>query len=104
MGTVRGTYRDGQVILDGPPPADWPDGAEVRLELVDPAAEGDPDGILGNDPESIARWEAYMDALHQKYRMTDEQAAEWDRILREKKEADKAMWEERCRKIEGLFP
>jgi hypothetical protein len=100
MSAIRGTYRNGQVILNDPP-ADWPEGAEVRLELVDPP--GDDGDMQGSDPESIARWVAWLDTL-QKYRMADEQAAEWDRNMREKKEADKAMWEQRAKKIREMFP
>jgi hypothetical protein len=100
MRAIRGTYRNGQVILNDPP-ADWPEGAEVRLELVDPPGE---DGDMqGSDPESIARWVAWLDSLKQ-YRMTDEEDAEFRRILQERKEWELANWEARAKKIEGLFP
>ena len=104
MSAIRGTYKNGQVILDGPPPADWPDGAEVRLELVDPVSEDeDPDGLLGTDPASIARWLAWYESL-KPFRMSDEEDAEFRRVLQEQKEWELANWEARSKKVRGLFP
>ena len=101
MSAIRGTYRNGQVILDGPPPADWPDGAEVRLELVDPVSDDDPDGLLGTDPESIARWLAWYESL--KPFLTEEEDAEWRRIRAEDKAWELANWEKDSKAIEDLF-
>lgn len=102
MGAVRGTYRNGQVFLDGPPPADWTDGTEVWLEPVDPAPGGDdPDGLLGTDPESIARWLAWYDSL--KPFLSEEDDAEWRRIRAEDKAWELANWEKDSKAIEDLF-
>ena len=104
MGAIRGTYRNGQVHLDGPPPADWKDGTEVWLEPVDSASEDDdPDGLLGTDPESIARWLAWYESL-EPLRMSDEEEADFRRVLQEQKDWELANWEARSRKIRGLFP
>jgi hypothetical protein len=103
MSAIRGTYRNGQVILDGPPPADWKDGTEVWLEPVDPASgEDDPDGLLGSDPESIARWLTWYESL-KPYRMSDEDDAEFRRVLQEHKEWELANQEARSKKIRDLF-
>jgi hypothetical protein len=101
MSTVRGTYHNGQVIFDGPAP-EWPDGAEVRLELVDPSAdEDDPEGLLGTDPESIARWLAFLDQL-QPF-LSEEDEARWRQARQEQWEWEKANAEKRARQIEDLF-
>jgi hypothetical protein len=101
MSAIRGWYKNGQIILDGPAPADWANGAEVRLELAD-STSGDEgqEGLLGNDPESIARWEAWLESL-KPYRMSDEEDAEFRRILQERKEWELANWEARSKKIQG---
>jgi len=50
MNVIHGTLQNGQIILTEPAPADWPDGAEVRLERVDPPTDDD----QRTDQESIA--------------------------------------------------
>ena len=50
MSAIRGTLKNGQIILDGPPPADWPEGARV---VIEPASAGiDGDIPQDDDPES----------------------------------------------------
>lgn len=71
MATIRGTLQNGQIILAEPAPADWPDGAEVRVELVDPLRD---DG-QGTDPESIAEWLAWHDSLEPF--LSEEDEAAW---------------------------
>jgi hypothetical protein len=65
MGAIRGTYRNGQIILDGPPPADWKDGDTVWVE-PNPVA-GESVGIREEDwpttPEGIAELLAKMDQV-----------------------------------------
>lgn len=99
MSAIRGIFRDGHVVLSGPPPADWKDGAEVRLELNDPA--GDDDDLQGSDPESIARWVAWLESL-QPF-LSEEDDAEWRAALDEQKEWEKANWERRSKAIEDAF-
>jgi hypothetical protein len=102
MSAIRGWYKDGQIVLDGPPPADWADGAEVRLELVDPVSEDDdPEGLLGSDPESIARWLAWYDSL-QPF-LSEEDEAKWRKALQDQKEWELANWEKHSKQIEDLF-
>ena len=101
MSIVRGTYRNGQVILEGPPPPDWKEGAEVWLELIDPPVEDDPDCLHGSDPESIDRWLAYMDSLEPF--LSEEDEARWRQALQEQKEWEKANWEKHSKAIEDLF-
>ena len=97
MSAIRGVFKNGQIILSDPPPADWPDGAEVRLELVDPVA----DDLQGDDPESIARWLAWYDSLEPF--LSEEDEAKWREALREQKEWEKANWDKHSKEIEDLF-
>ena len=43
MSAIKGTYRNGQVVLDVPP--GWPEGTEVRVEPI-----CDPNGATGDEP------------------------------------------------------
>ena len=63
--SIRGIYRDGQVVLNQP--TDWPDGLRVN---VMPSMEDDCDDILGmteeeqgDDPASIAKWMQEFQAI-----------------------------------------
>jgi hypothetical protein len=61
MGTIRGKYINGKVVLDAP--ADWPEGAEVEVR----PADDDPPGTVGpvwdNSPEGVASWMAWYRSL-----------------------------------------
>jgi hypothetical protein len=60
--TLKGTWKNGQVILDNQ--ADWPDGCRV---VVTRECAPDPPGTTedeqADDPESITRWLAVFDAI-----------------------------------------
>ena len=99
MSAIRGTYKDGQIILAAAPPTDWPDGAEVRLELVDPLGT---DSDEGDDPESIAMRLAEHDALEPF--LSEEDDARWRKARQEYKEWELANREKRDKMIEGFFP
>lgn len=100
MSVVRGIYRDGKIELRTPPP-DWEEGAEVGGTL-EPVTPGEID-ITGDSPEAIAAWLKWFDDFQALPR--DEGAAdEMERILRERKEEQKALWEQHGKRIEGLTP
>lgn len=67
MAAIRGKIRNGKVEFDSPPA--WPEGAEVLVvDPVIPSAPAEPFRMLteeeqGDDPESIARWLAWLDSL-----------------------------------------
>lgn len=98
MNAIRGTFTNGQIILADPPPTDWPEGAEVRLELVDPPND---DGDQGTDPQSIAEWLAWHDSLEPF--LSEEDEARWKQARQEYKEWEFANREKRDKMIEGLF-
>ena len=59
MSTIRGTIRDGKVVLDEP--SDLPDGTRVFVGKGPVAMLTEDE--QGDDPESITRWLAAFDAL-----------------------------------------
>ncbi|HVS37245.1 MAG TPA: hypothetical protein VMS17_16910 [Gemmataceae bacterium] len=74
MSTVKATWKNGQVLLDGP--ADWPDGrrlvvTEEKAAEVEFLTEDD----QADDPESVERWIEELRALPVPT-MTPEQEAE----------------------------
>lgn len=83
--TLTGTWRNGQIILDGH--ADWPEGCRV---VVIRECAPDPLGTTGDeqadDPESTARWIAAFDAIPP-LEMSIEEEAEWRGV----REAQKAF-------------
>jgi hypothetical protein len=88
MSAVRGRWVNGQIVLDGPPPADWADGLELRIELAD---QEEPVGIREEDwpttPEGIAALLARMDAFEPVV-LTDDERAAWER-----RRAEDKAWE-----------
>jgi hypothetical protein len=72
--TLTGTWKNGQVVLDGQ--ADWPEGCCVVV-----TRECTPDFLVttgdeqADDPESIARWMAAFDTIPP-LEMTLEEVAE----------------------------
>lgn len=75
MNAIKGTYKNGHIILDKP--ADWTDGTGVLVEPV-PHQEtlGIPEEDWPTDPEGIARYLALMERI-EPLEMTPEEEAEW---------------------------
>ena len=95
MSTIQGTLKNGQIILAKPAPADWPEGAEVRLELMEPITEGngqnrEPESTIhgmteeeqGTTPEAIERWIAHFESVPAP-EMSD---SEWDAWMKQRSE------------------
>ena len=68
VNAIKGTLRNGHVILDGP--TNLPDGCRV---LVEPEVTEEEQS---EDPESIARWLAEFDAIPP-LQFTPEEEAQW---------------------------
>ena len=75
MECVKGTWKNGQVVLDQS--TDWPEGCRV---LVEPASEEEPLGIREEDwpttPEALAQWLKWFDSF-EPVQLTDTDEAEW---------------------------
>lgn len=101
MTAIRGTYRDGKIILDNPP-ADWPEGAEVRVELTgDDVGVGMREKDWPTTPEGIADLIARIDTIEPW--LTPEEEAAWKKALADQKAWELAHWDEHMKKLERLF-
>jgi hypothetical protein len=75
--TLTGTWRNGQIVLDGP--ADWPEGCRV---VVTRGSHHEAYGMTeheheqSDDPAAIARWLSEFDSIPP-WQMTAEEEAEW---------------------------
>lgn len=75
MNAVHALWKDGRIILARP--VDWPDGTPLSVEPIGAPRDDEPDvDLLGNDPDSIARWIAEYNALPP-LQMTEGEEAEW---------------------------
>jgi len=93
MNSITGTFRNGQVVLDGP--ADWPEGCRLRI-APDPAeaiADEAPE-----TPEQIEEWLRWYHAL-EPLEFTREEEAELAAWRRKTKEYEIAS----SHRLEGLF-
>ena len=71
MSAIRATWRNGQIVPDGP--VDWPEGSRL---LVEPeAVEGSEEGWL-NTPKAIADWLKWCDSLQPLIFTPEEEAAD----------------------------
>jgi hypothetical protein len=80
MTTIRATWKNGQLILDGP--VDWPEGLRVVVEPEQ--TETEQGGFLEEgpiSPEEIARILAAMDKV-EPFEMTAEEKADAEAWLR----------------------
>lgn len=95
VNTIHGTFRKGQVVLDGP--ADWPEGCRLRIapEPVE-ASDSDPP----ETPEEIEEWLRWYHTL-EPLELTPEEEAELAAWRQKTKEYEIARSQQR---LEGLFP
>ncbi len=101
MNAIKGTYKDGQIILGQP--ADWPDGTQVLVEPIAPECSlGIRDEDWPTDSEGISRHLALMDRI-EPLLMTPEEEAAWQAARKVQKEYERANWDRRVGQIEGLF-
>lgn len=83
MKAIQAIWKDGQIVPVEP--VDWPDGTSLSVEPQKPPLPDEPEGdLLGNDPESIARWIAYHRSLPP-WQMTEAEEAEWQKARAEVK-------------------
>ena len=95
MSAIRGTFKNGQVILDGP--ADWPEGCRLRIA---PDSTEATDNDTPETPEQIEEWLRWYRSL-EPLEFTPEEEAELAAWRQKTKEYEIARAQER---LEGLFP
>lgn len=87
MNAIHGTYLNGMIVPDVRP--EWVEGARVCVNLDDDAdLPADDD----ESPEAIAKRVALMDEFMREPVMTDEEAEEFERHLKEQKARELASW------------
>ncbi|MCI0642028.1 MAG: hypothetical protein L0Y72_11945 [Gemmataceae bacterium] len=75
MNTVQGTWKNGQVQLDGP--TDWPEGCRVLVEPVVPVEKlGLSEDEWPKTPAEIAVWLNWFDSV-EPVEITPQEEAEW---------------------------
>ena len=95
MNAIRATWKDGQIIPDGP--VDWPDGARLLVE-PDPVAEEE----SLDTPEAIADWLKWYDSL-QPLIFTEEERAALEADRQARKEWEKAHFNEHAEKLRRMW-
>ena len=85
MGTIRATWRNGQIVMDGP--VDWSEGCRLRIEPESEQAETSEmrEEDWSNSPEAIADWLSWYDSLEPLIFTPEEEAdlAAWRRQVKE---------------------
>jgi hypothetical protein len=75
MNAIKGTVKNGKIVLDAPP--DWTEGCPVIVEPV--SAPGEKIGLdefeWRDDPAALADWEAWIKTIEPIELSPDEQAA-----------------------------
>ena len=82
MKSIQAIWKDGRIIPTQS--VDWPEGTALTVEPVGDSRDSQ-DDLLGNDPESIARWIAAYDNLPP-LKMSEAEESEWIASRREVKE------------------
>jgi hypothetical protein len=102
MATIKAIIRNGRIEVAEP--IDLPDGTELTIPLPGRAE------ILGireedgsDNPEAIAAWLAWYDALEPLDFSSEERVAR-EAARREEKQVELAQWEKRSQLIEKHFP
>lgn len=100
---IKGIIQHGQVIL--PRPTELPDGTEVNVVPIASQCEklGINEEEWSDAPEAIDAWIRWYDSL-EPLEFTPAERAAWDAARREQKEFELAQWEQRSKRVEGLFP
>jgi hypothetical protein len=95
MTILRAVVKEGRIELQAP--QDWPEGTEVRIEPVS-ASIGIRDEDWPTTPEGIARHLALMDR-GEPLEITPEEEAEWNAARQERKDLEKARFEDQAQSL-----
>jgi hypothetical protein len=98
MSAVRATWKNGQIVLDGP--VAWPEGLRLVIEPDESRAGAHDDTPM--TAEEIVRTLAAMDKV-EPFDMTEEERAALEAERRARKEWEKAHFAERAEKLRGLW-
>jgi hypothetical protein len=102
MNVLKGTMRNGLIVLDDP--GELPEGTRVEVlpvETVDPV-RGMREEEWPTTPEGMAALLAWMDQVEVGWLSPDEEAA-WRAALREQKELDKAKFFKNAEELQSKW-
>jgi hypothetical protein len=94
MSAVRATWKNGQVVLDGP--VSWAEGLRLTIEPEQSHEALAADAPM--TPEEIARTLSAMDKI-EPFDLTDDERAAWEAERRSRKEWEKAHFAEHAEKL-----
>jgi len=97
MSAIRGTYINGMIVPDSVP--NWAEGARVSMTLQESSDFPADD----DSPEAITRRVALMDEFERAPVMTDVEAEEFERLLKEQRAVEVGMWQKWTQGIGKLF-
>jgi hypothetical protein len=102
MTAIKTNIHNGWIQL--PAPADWPEGSEVVIQLAAASVEAGPirgmsEEEQADDPESVARWIAALEAIPPLH-MTAEEEAAWRTERQEQRAWELASFEERAERVQ----
>jgi hypothetical protein len=101
MKTVHAIWKNGQIVPTQP--VDWPEGTALAVEPIEQLLGGDSQGdLLGDDPESIARWLAWFDSL-EPLNFTPEDEAAWLAARQDRRDWEKSQFDNRADRLTGIF-
>jgi predicted DNA-binding antitoxin AbrB/MazE fold protein len=101
VNAIKATYRNGLFVPDQP--VDWPEGKRVVIAPADyPGLNGIAEAEQANDPESIARWLAELEAIPP-LEMTAEEEVQWQAARQAQKDFEKTAFFEHGEKLRRMF-
>jgi predicted DNA-binding antitoxin AbrB/MazE fold protein len=101
MKAIQAIWQNGQIIPTQP--VDWPEGTELAVEAIEEPLETDSsEGLLGDDPESIARWLAWLDSL-EPLELTPEEEAALQAARQQRRDWEKTQFPARAERLRGMF-
>ena len=101
MKSIHAIWKNGQIVPTQP--VDWPDGTALAVEpIAEPLETDSPGDLLGDDPQSIARWLAWLASLEPLSFSPEEEAA-LQSARQQRRDWEKARFDERAERLKGLF-
>lgn len=95
MKTIRATWKNGQIVPDGP--VDWPDGARL---LVEP--ESSLEEMWSDAPEAVADWLKWYDSL-EPLLFSEEERTAWEAHRQARAAWEKAHFDEHAEQLRRMW-
>jgi hypothetical protein len=102
MKSIHAIWKNGQILPMQP--VDWPEGTALAVEPIEgawPPAKSE-QGLLGDDPESIARWIEWLDSF-EGLSFTPAEETALRESQRQRRDWEKSKFDERAQRLKGLF-